>query len=108
LGYLTEIVETLAVSSGQRKTTFKYNERGLLEEKHHISTVMGNNSFRLKYSYDPIGNLLSSELYRNNEYTTETQIIYNSKTGMVSSLLKRQIETQLITILSLDDYTFFN
>jgi hypothetical protein len=107
LGYLTEIVESLAVSSGQRKTTFKYNERGLIEEKRNVSTVMGNSSFRLSYTYDPIGNLESSELHRNGVYVTETQVIYNSKTGLVSSLLKRQIDTQLITILNLDNYTFY-
>ena len=107
LGYLTEIVENLALSSGQRKTSFKYNERGLVEEKRNVSTIMGNSSFRITYTYDAIGNLLSSELYRNGVHTTETQIIYNSKTGLVSSLLKRQVDTQFITILNLDDYTFY-
>jgi hypothetical protein len=107
LGYLTEIVESMAVSSGQRKTTFKYNERGLLEEKRNVSTVMGNSSFRISYTYDAIGNLEASELHRNGVYVTESQVIYNSKTGLVSSLLKRQIDTQLITILNLDNYTFY-
>lgn len=108
LGYLTEIIETLAVSSGQKKTTFTYNERGLIQEKHHVSSVMGNNSYRITYTYDELGNLLSSDLYRNGVYTTETQIIYNSKTGLVSSLLKRQVDTNLINILNLDNYTFYD
>jgi hypothetical protein len=107
LGYLYEIVENLAVAAGQRKTAFSYNERGLIQEKRHVSTVMGNNSFRLTYAYDPIGNLLSSELHRNSQYTTETQIIYNSKTGLVTSFLKKQIDTQTISILNLDDYSFY-
>jgi hypothetical protein len=72
-----------------------------------VSSVMGNSSYKITYSYDPIGNLLSSELHRNGVYTTETQVIYNSKTGLVSSLLKRQIDTQLITILQLDSYEFY-
>jgi hypothetical protein len=107
LGYLTQIVENMAVSSGQRKTSFSYNERGLIAEKRMVSTVMGNSSYKINYAYDPIGNLLSSELHRNGAYTTETQVVYNSKTGLVSSLLKRQIETQLITILQLDNYEFY-
>ena len=107
LGYLTQIVENLAVSSGQRTTTFTYNERGLIAEKRMVSSVMGNSSYRIAYVYDPIGNLLSSELHRNGNYNTETQVIYNSKTGLVSSLLKRQIDTQLITILQLDKYEFY-
>ena len=107
LGYLTQIVENLAVSSGQRTTTFNYNERGLIAEKRMVSSVMGNSSYRIAYVYDPIGNLLSSELHRNGNYTTETQVIYNSKTGLVSSLLKRQIDSQLITILQLDNYEFY-
>lgn len=107
LGYLTQIVENMAVSSGQRKTTFSYNERGLIAEKRMVSSVMGNSSFRVSYTYDPIGNLLSSEMHRNGVYTTETQVIYNSKTGLVSSLLKRQIDTQLITILQFDNYEFY-
>ena len=108
LGYLTEIVENLAVSSGQRKTTFAYNERGLIQEKKHVSSVMGNSSFRITYAYDPIGNLTSSELYRNGDYITETQVIYNSKTGLISSLLKKQIDTQIISILNLDEYKYYN
>jgi hypothetical protein len=107
LGYLTQIVENMAVSSGQRTTTFSYNERGLIAEKRMVSSVMGNSSYKITYVYDQIGNLLSSELYRNGVYTTETQVIYNSKTGLVSSLLKRQIDTQLITILQLDNYEFY-
>lgn len=47
LGYLTEIVENMAVSSGQRKTNFTYNERGLIAEKRMVSSVMGNTSFRI-------------------------------------------------------------
>lgn len=107
LGYLTQIIENMAVSSGQRKITFSYNERGLIAEKRMVSSVMGNSSFKINYTYDPIGNLLSSEMHRNGVYTTETQVVYNSKTGLVSSLLKRQIDTQLITILQLDNYEFF-
>lgn len=107
LGYLTQIVENMAVSSGQRKITFTYNERGLIAEKRMVSSVMGNSSYKITYSYDPIGNLLSSELHRNGVYITETQVIYNSKTGLVSSLLRRQIDTQLITILQLDSYEFY-
>ena len=107
LGYLTQIVENMAVSSGQRTTTFTYNERGLISEKRMVSSVMGNSSYKITYTYDSIGNLLSSELHRNGVYTTETQVVYNSKTGLVSSLLKRQIDTQLITILQLDNYEFY-
>jgi len=54
-----------------------------------------------------MGNLLSAEMHRKGVYTTETQVVYNSKTGLVSSLLKRQIDAQLITILQLDNYAFF-
>lgn len=107
LGYLTQIIENMAVSSGQRKTTFSYNERGLIAEKRMVSSVMGNSSFKITYTYDPIGNLLSSEMHRSGVYTTETQVIYNSKTGLVSSLLKRQIDSQLITILQFDNYEFY-
>jgi hypothetical protein len=68
---------------------------------------LGNSSFKISYTYDPMGNLLSAEMHRKGVYTTETQVVYNSKTGLVSSLLKRQIDAQLITILQLDNYAFF-
>lgn len=108
LGYLTEVNEQMAVSDGQRKTTFTYNSRGLIEEKRHISTVMGNSSFRIKYFYDEIGNLLSSELYRSGELISEHQVIYNSKTGLISSVLKKQVDTQLINILNFDTYAYYH
>ena len=107
LGYLTQIVENMAVSSGQRKVKFEYNERGLIAEKSVVSTVMGNSAFKISYQYDRFGNLEQSDFYRNDIHTTETQIIYNSQTGLVSSLLKRQIDNNLITILQLDGYEFY-
>lgn len=107
LGYLTQIVDNMAVSSGQRKVKFEYNERGFIAEKSVISTVMGNSAFQIHYLYDRFGNFEQSDLYRNNVHISQTQIIYNSKTGLVSSLLKRQIDNNLITILQFDSYEFY-
>lgn len=107
LGYLTQIVENMAVSSGQRKVKYEYNDRGFIAEKSVISTVMGNSALKISYLYDRFGNLEQSDIYRNSVHISETQIIYNSQTGLVSSLLRRQMDNNLITILQLDSYEFY-
>src|SRR5690606_27932799 len=106
--YLLEELEKLKVTSGQKKTTYAYNAKGLLAEMTTTSSVMGNSEVTYKFTYDENNNLISKEIHRNGKYTTEIQVIYNEKTGLISAILVRQVSTNFITILRLDAYEFYD
>ena len=106
-GYLLEELEKLRVTAGQKKTTYAYNEKGLLREMEISSSIMGNSKTKQLFTYDEFNNLLSKDIYRNDEHTTEIQVVYNEKTGLISAILTRQVSTNFITILRLDEYEFY-
>lgn len=106
-GYLLEELEKLRVTAGQKKTTYSYNEKGLLSEMEISSSIMGNSKTKQIFTYDAFNNLLSKDIYRNDEHTTEIQVVYNEKTGLISAILTRQVSTNFITILRLDEYEFY-
>lgn len=107
-GYLIEEHEKLKVTSGQKRTTYLYNEKGLLKEQEIISSIMGQSKVKFIFDYDNHSNLISKEIHRNEEFTTEIQVIYNEKTGLISAILTKQVSTNFITILRLDEYSFYN
>ena len=107
-GYLIEENEKLKVTSGQKKTFYTYNEKGLLSSVEIQSSIMGNSTIKNKFEYDSHSNLISKEIYRNDEYTTEIQVVYNEKTGLISAILTRQVSTNFITILRMDEYEFYD
>lgn len=106
-GYLLEENEMLKVTSGRKKTTYKYNERGLLREKKIVSSVMGKSTTKYVYNYDEIGNLLAKKIYRDSNYVTEIQIIYQKTTGLIHAILTRQVSTNFITLLEFDKIEFY-
>lgn len=106
-GLLKEEVEKLKVTSGQKKTTYTYNHQGLLGAVETTSTIMGNSSIKNEFTYDQHTNLISKNIYRNGEHTTEIQVIYNEKTGLISAILTKQVSTNFITILRWDSYEFY-
>jgi hypothetical protein len=107
-GYLLEEVEKLRVTSGQKRTTYSYNPKGLLDTMEVVSTIMGNTTIKYVFTYDERNNLLSKQIHRNGEYTTEIQVVYSEKTGLISAILTRQVSTNFITILRLDEYEFYD
>lgn len=106
-GYLIEEHEKLKVTSGQKRTIYTYNNKGLLSGLEIVSSIMGTSKVNYIFTYDEHSNLISKEIHRNDEFTTEIQVIYNEKTGLISAILTKQVSTNFITILRMDDYEFY-
>lgn len=105
-GYLIKEEENLTVHSGRRLTYYEYNEKGLLSEMKKESSVMGKHSYKEEYTYDDYHNLLSKNVYRNGEYKTEYQIIYEPQTKLISAVITRNVSNDFITILRFDQFDF--
>jgi hypothetical protein len=106
-GFLVKQESHLITGYGRAITTYKYGDKGLLTEKHTETHFAGKTSTTYKYEYDDNQNILAQHYYRNEKYITEFQIVYNSKTMLLSAIITRDDTTNFITILKFSDYTFF-
>jgi hypothetical protein len=107
-GYLKEEEEKLTVHSGRRKIHYNYNEKGLLQEVAKESSVMGKHTYKEEFKYDKFNNLLSKHIYRNEDYKTEIQIVYDPTTKLVSAVITRKVSNDFITILKFDEIEFYD
>jgi hypothetical protein len=105
--YITEETESLKVTSGDKTTTYLYNNKGLLQEKKTISTMMGKSEIKFVFEYDDKNNLLSKQIHRDSVYVSEIQIVYGRTTGLIQAILTRQVSTNFITILQFDKIQFY-
>ena len=61
----------------------------------------------LLYKYDELGNLIEKHIYKKGVFTTDIQIMYSSKTKLLSTVLTREVATDFMMILRFRDYEFF-
>lgn len=97
-GYLISYVTRFITNNRQSKTTFAYNEHGLLSEKIIIADIARLDTIRLTYDYDPAGNLLSAIEYKGSEAIRRIEFLYDSKTWLLTARLARDEENTFIRI----------
>ena len=106
-GYLYKEESQTINGNARSEANYTYNESGYLREKTTQQQFGGKASTRIKFDYDAQNNILAQHYYRNGVYKTEFQIVYNSATLLLSALLARDIETNVITILKFSNYTYY-
>lgn len=106
-GYLFK-EESQAINGNSRaSTTYTYNTNGYLKEKVSEKILGDKVTSRIVFEYDAQNNVMAQHFYRNGVYKTDFQIVYKSSNMLLSALLSRDIETNVITILKFADYTFY-
>jgi hypothetical protein len=108
LGYLSGIVELYTITRDQYSTKYTYGNKGWVE---NIKTFHGIDPMpltELQFTYDRYGNLSSKKEYRNGVFTTEYQIIYSGNTGMLSSVLIREVSSNFISIIRFSEPAFWD
>jgi len=108
LGLLTQINELYTFTRDQYNTYFTYGNRGRVE---NIKTVHNIDSIPLtemQFTYDNYGNLSSKRYYKNGVFTTEYQIIYSEKTGLLSSVLIREVSSNFISMIRFSEPVFWD
>ena len=107
LGYLVERIERIKMTSTVYTYHYEYNEKGKL------SAILKSNNRdegyleETRFQYDELGNLIEKHNYKKGIFTTDIQIIYNSKSKLLSSVITRQVSTNFMMILRFKDYEFF-
>lgn len=105
-GQVTEIVDRLRRTSGIKQTRYMYNEKGLIDSLLIISNQSGRQERLYTFGYDEFNNVMEKQYFKNGVHQTEYQILYDKKTMLINYILTREVATNYITILKLDQYDF--
>lgn len=106
-GYLLEREEQLKMTSAKIKYFYEYSDKGYISAIRSNANVDGIFSEEWFFKYDELGNLIEKHIYKNGVFTTDIQIIYNSETKLLSSILTREVSTNFIIITRFTDYAFY-
>jgi hypothetical protein len=86
---------------------YAYNDKGLVSS---IKTVQHGRIHPIeewKFEYDEMGNLLQKHVYRDGQFITDIQIVYNSKSNLMTAVLTREVKTDFIMIVRFQEYRYF-
>ena len=108
LGYLVERVERIKMTSTVYTYDYSYNEQGKLAAIRKSSNQHEGFLEEHLFEYDELGNLIEKHEHRNGEFITDIQIIYNSKSKLISSVLTKQVSTGFFLILRFHEYEFYD
>ena len=107
LGYLVSREERIKMTSSVYTYTHEYNDKGKLASIKKTSNRKSGILEEITFKYDELGNLIEKRVYRDGEFTTDIQIIYNSKTKLLSAVLTKQVSTGFMTIIRFKEYEFY-
>ena len=108
LGYLVSVEQRLKMTYETKKTIYDYTEKGWISKIQTISSANSNANQEIIFKYDEMGNVIAKEIYKNGDFLVDVQIIYNTKTGLISYLLSRDVKSNFITILKFNQYEYFD
>ncbi len=108
LGYLVERIERLKMTNDVYTISYEYNEKGLLSAIRKRNNKQGGYTEEYTFEYDELGNLEQKHIYRNGVFTTDIQIIYNSKSKLISSIITRQVSTGFLMILRFREFEYYD
>ena len=108
LGYLVSVEQRLKMTYETQKTIYDYTSKGWISKIQTISSANSNANQEIIFKYDEMGNVIAKEIYKNGDFLVDVQIIYNTKTGLISYLLSRDVKSNFITILKFNQYEYFD
>ncbi|TXI87008.1 MAG: hypothetical protein E6Q37_02820 [Crocinitomicaceae bacterium] len=105
-GFVINKESKLKMTSEKTTTYYGYNANGWISKitvENESNPTFNSEVF---FKYDTFGNLIEKQVYENGKHITEIQLIYNTKDGLISSILIRDVKTSLITILRFEEIKF--
>jgi hypothetical protein len=106
LGYLSSVNELYTITRDQYTTYYTYANKGWVSNIKVIHNVDPVPVSETQFEYDKYGNLTAKKEFKNGVFTTEYQIIYSGNTGMLSSVLIREVSSNFISIIRFSEPIF--
>jgi YD repeat-containing protein len=106
-GYLIETTQRMRMASSEYKKVYAYNEKGLLSRvsMYHSELVAPYEEWVFKY--DSFGNVIEKHTYKNEKFTKDLQIIYDTKTQLLGSTIQKEANSNFMLILRFQGYKFY-
>lgn len=108
IGYLVERVERIRMTSTTFTNNYSYDEHGKLAAIVKTSNRREGNIEESRFRYDELGNLIEKHIYKDGVFTTDIQIIYNSKSKLLATVITKQVSTGFLMILRFQNYEFYD
>ena len=107
MGYLIEKREQYLITNTSKTHHYEYNEKGLLSAIRSYKDNEEKPYEEFMFTYDEHGNIEEKQHHRNGVYITETEILYNENSGMMTYVITRDVATNFIMILGFKNPEFF-
>lgn len=108
LGYLRSIHDLYTITRNQINQEFTYGNKGWVESIKTINNINPVPINESQFVYDNYGNLTTKKEFKNGIFTTEYSIIYSGKTGLLSSILIREVSSNFISIIRFKEPEFWD
>lgn len=108
LGYLSREEELFTITRNRITTRYKYSDKGWIENisvYKNTDTVPTSES---RFTYDAFGNLQSKLVYKDGVFITEYQLVYSGLTGLIYSIIIREVSTNFMSIIRFKEPTFWD
>lgn len=105
-GYLTEVETQLVFGKRGSRVHYEYNETGLVSKKIEYVNIVDESEVTTEYTYDDVGNLLMTDIYRNGEHVTNKEVLYYEDTMLIEAMLIHDVQTNYLTIIQYE-YEFY-
>lgn len=98
-GYLLRIDDRYIVTGRMGRTTFSYNEKGLLASRTEQSDLSDAHTLRYTYTYDAVGDLLSMETWQSGKLVTLEEYVYAEGSHHLKAKLTKDMATGTIRVV---------
>lgn len=108
LGYLAREEELYTITRNRITTKYSYSDKGWIEK---VSVYKNTDTVPMsesRFTYDTFGNLQSKLIYKDGVFITEYQIIYSGLTGLLYSIVMREVSSNFISIIRFSEPTFWD
>ncbi len=108
LGYLAREEELFTITRNRLTTIYKYSDKGLIENVSVYKNTDPTPTSESRYTYDTFGNLQSKLIYKDGVFITEYQIVYSGLTGLLYSIIMREVSNNFISIIRFTEPKFWD
>jgi YD repeat-containing protein len=106
-GYLIETTQRMRMASSEYKKVYAYNEKGLLSRVSMYHSELEAPYEEWVFQYDSFGNVIEKHTYKNEKFTKDLQIIYDTKTQLLGSTIQKEANSNFMLILRFQGYKFY-
>ena len=106
-GYKTCSIDKLKMGGTIYKKNYLYNDKGLLINIKTFYDKHPKPVEELKFKYDSFGNIIERHEFKQEVFVKDFQIIFDTKTGLLHSIIDRNPVNNFMSIIRFTKYEFY-